>query len=137
MKRIAKSLVSMLLIAVLFMTNAVAFAAEKGVDPRLSHTENGSFAFAIIDNVGCIGVTYYGYDTFVQAHLNVKVEKRRLLVFWSDYYEWDAWSTDIEGEFYHEFPIEKSGTYRASFTLTVTGTTSTVDTITHEIQDSN
>ena len=134
MKKITKVLVAILLIAGLSMTNIVAFAAENEINPRLSHTENGSFTFLAVDNVGYIGVTYYGYDSFVRADLTVTVQKRFLLVFWDDVYVWNASSTVIDGEFLHDFYIEKTGMYRANFTLLVTGNDGTVDTITDTIQ---
>ena len=137
MRKITKTLIAILLIAVLSMTNVVAFAIEETIDPRLSHTGVGGFSFAAVDNVGYIGVTYYGYDSFVRADLNVKVQKRFLLVFWNDVYEWNASSTELNGAFVHEFDIEKSGTYRAKFTLLITGTDGTVDTVTLEIEDDN
>ena len=137
MKKITKTLVAILLIAFLSMTNVTAFATDDGISPRLSHMSNGGFSFAARDNVGYIGVTYYGYDSFVRADLNVKVQKRFLLVFWNDVYEWNASCTDLNGEFYHEFNIEKSGMYRAKFTLLITGNDGTVDTVTFEIEDDN
>ena len=137
MKKIKKTLVAIMLIAIMSMTNVVAFATEGEVNPRLSHTGNGGFSFAATDNVGYIDATYYGYDSFVRADLNVKVQKRFLLVFWNDVYEWNASCTDLNGEFYHEFNIEKSGTYRANFTLTVTGNDGTSDVITSTIEDDN
>ena len=138
MKKITKPLVAILMIAVLSLTNIVAFAAEGEIAPRLSHTGNGGFTFAATDDVGYIAVTYYGYDSFVKADLNVKVQKRFLLVFWNDVYEWNASSTEIEGLFYHEFDITNgSGMYRAKFTLLVTGNDGTVDTITDTIENEN
>lgn len=138
MRKITKTLVAILLIAILSMTNVVAFATEGEINPRLSHTEDGGFSFAATDNVGYIGVTYYGYDSFVRADLNVKVQKRFLWVFWNDVYEWNASSTELNGDFYHEFDITNgSGMYRAQFTLTVTGNDGTVDTITSTIENEN
>lgn len=137
MKKITKTLVAIMLIAILSMTNLVAFAADEGIAPRLSHTSDGSFSFAATNNVGYIGVTYYGYDSFVRADLNVKVQKRFLLVFWNDVYEWNASSTELNGEFYHEFEITESGMYRAKFTLTVTGNDGTQDVITDTIENEN
>ena len=137
MKKITKTLVAILLIAILSMTNVIAFATEEGISPRLSHMDSAGFSFAAYDNIGHIGVTYYGYDSFVRADLNVKVQKRFLLVFWNDVYEWNASSTEIDGYFYHEFDIEKSGMYRAKFTLLITGNDGTVDTVTFEIEDDN
>ena len=137
MKKITKTLVAIILIAVMSLTNIVAFAAEEGINPRLSHTENGGFTFIAENNVGYIDATYYGYDSFVRADLTVNVQKRFLLVFWNDVYEWNASSTEKNGDFYHEFDIEKSGTYRANFTLTVTGNDGTTDVITSTIEDTN
>ena len=137
MKKITKTLVAILLIAFLSMTNVTAFATDDGISPRLSHMSNGAFSFAARDNIGYIDVTYYGYDSFVRADLNVKVQKRFLLVFWNDVYEWNASSTEMDGHFYHEFDIEKSGMYRAQFTLLITGNDGTVDTVTSTIENEN
>ena len=137
MRKITKTVVAIILIAIMSMTNVVSFATDEVMSPRLSHMGNGAFSFTALDNKGYLDVTYYGYDSFVRADLNVKVQKRFLLVFWNDVYEWNASCTDIDGEFYHEFDIEKSGTYRAKFTLLITGTDGTVDTVTLEIEDDN
>lgn len=137
MKKITKTLIAVLLIAVMSMTHVVAFATEEGISPRLSHTSNGGYSFAAYDNIGHIGVTYYGYDSFVRADLNVKVQKRFLLVFWNDVYEWNASSTELNGEFYHEFELNGSGMYRAKMTLTITGNDGTVDILPFTIEDEN
>ena len=137
MKKIKKTLVAIMLIAIMSMTNVVAFATEGEINPRLSHTDSGGFSFAANDNVGYVDVTYYGYDSFVRADLNVKVQKRFLLVFWNDVYEWNASSTEIEGLFSHTFELNGSGMYRANFTLKVTGNDGTVDTITSTIENEN
>lgn len=138
MRKITKTLVAILLIAILSMTNVIAFATEEGISPRLSHMDSAGFSFSAVDNVGYIDVTYYGYDSFVRADLNVKVQKRFLLVFWNDVYEWNASSTELNGEFYHKFDITNgSGMYRAKFTLVITGNDGTVDTIPYTIENEN
>ena len=137
MKKITKTLVAILLIAILSMTNVTAFATDDGISPRLSHMSNGAFSFAARDNVGYIGVTYYGYDSFVRADLNVKIQKRFLFVFWNDIAEWNASSTEIDGDFNHEFELNGSGMYRAKFTLVITGNDGTVDTIPYTIENEN
>ena len=43
-----------------------------------------------------------------------------MIVLRNDVYEWNASSTEMNDHFYHEFAIEKSGTYRANFTLLIT-----------------
>ena len=134
MKKITKTLVAILLIAILSMTSITSFASEQGVSPRLSHMSNGSFSFAATADGGYVDVTYYGYDSFVRADLTVKIEKRFLLVFWSDVSTWSASSTDIDGVFYNTLPLDGSGTYRATFTLLITGNDGTVDTIERTIE---
>ena len=137
MKKITKTLIAILLISVMSMTNIVTFATDEGPSPRLSHTGGGGYSFAAYDNIGHVGVTYYGYDSFVRADLNVKVQKRFLLVFWNDVYEWNGSSTEIDGYFYHEGELNGSGMYRAKMTLTVTGNDGTADILTFTVEDEN
>ena len=137
MKKITKTIVAIILIAILSMTNVVAFATNDEISPRLSHIGDGGFSFTAVNDKGYIDVTYYGYDSFVRADLNVKVQKRFLLVFWNDVAEWNASSTEKYGLFSHTFDLNGSGMYRAKFTLTVTGNNGTVDTITDTIESEN
>ena len=134
MKKITKTLIAIFLIAIMSMTNVVSFASNESPSPRLSHTSNGSFTFVATSDGGYVDVTYYGYDSFVRADLTVKIEKRFLLVFWNDVCEWSASSTDLNGIFYTTLPLDGSGTYRATFTLKVTGNDGTVDTIEQVIE---
>lgn len=134
MKKIAKSLIAVVLLVIMGMTNVTAFASNEGIMPCLSHVEDGSFTFSATVNGGYADVTYYGYDSFVRADLTVKVEKRFLWFFWNYVDEWSAYSTEIEGDFFHTFTLNGSGTYRATFTLLITGNNGTVDTIERVIE---
>ena len=134
MRKITKTLVAILLIAVLSMTSVTAFASNEGISPRLSHMENGRFSFSATANGGYVDVTYYGYDSFVRADLTVEIEKSFLLFFWKDVDTWSASNTAKEGDFVHTFTLDGSGTYRAKFTLLITGNDGTVDTITDVIE---
>ena len=135
MKKITKTLVAILLIAVLSMTNIVVFAEDGVINPRLSHMNSEEFSFFAYENIGYIDVAYSGNDSFVRADLNVKVQKRFLLVFWNDVYEFNAASTVKNGRFNHEFDItDGSGMYRAKFSMVVTGNDGTKDTITETIE---
>ncbi len=140
MRKITKALIAIMLVAIMCMANLTAFASDDqansntGITPRLSHMSNGAFSFAATANGGYIDVTYYGYDSFVRADLTVKIEKRFLFVFWNDVDEWSASSNDIEGLFSHTFNLTGSGTYRATFTLLITGNNGTVDTIERVIE---
>ena len=111
-------------------------ASNEIVSPRLSHADRANFSFAATANGGYVDVTYYGYDSFVRADLTVEIEKRFLFVFWNDVSSWSASSTQLNGEFYNTLPLDGSGTYRATFTLKVTGNDGTVDTITDVIEGS-
>ena len=140
MKKITKTLVAVLLVAIMCMTNVTAFASETqtdenvGIMPRLSHTAGGVFSFSATEDGGYALAKYDGYDSFVRADLTVKVEKRFLWAFWNEVDEWSASSTDLNGSFYHIFELNGSGTYRALFTLTITGNDGTVDIVTDTIQ---
>lgn len=134
MKKITKTLIAILLIAILSMTSVTAFASNETISPRLSHANNANFSFAATANGGYIDVTYLGYDSFVRADLTVKIEKQFLFFFWTEVDTWSASSTEIDGMFSHAFTLTGSGTYRATFTLKVTGNDGTVDTIPSEIK---
>ena len=136
MRKITKTLVAILLIAVLSMTSITSFGSDEGISPRLSHTSDAAFSFAASANGGFIDVTYLGYVSFVRADLTVKIEKRVLLVFWTDVDTWSASSNEIDGHFANKFTLTGSGTYRATFTLTITGNNGTVDTIPSVLDDS-
>lgn len=134
MKKIKKTLVAILLIAVMSMTSITTFASNETISPRLSHADSAHFRFSATADGGYIDVTYYGYESFVRADLTVKVEKRYLLFFWTELDTWSISSTEIDGMFSHRFELTGSGTYRASFTLKITGNDGTVDTVTSEIE---
>ena len=140
MKKITKVTLAMLLVLVLSMTSITASASEatsnynEGIMPCLEHIKDADFYFSALSDGGHVTVYYEGYDSFVRADLTVKLEKKFLLVFWNDVDEWSASSTDLDGYFYHLFTLNGNGTYRATFTLTITGNDGTVDTFTDNIQ---
>ena len=132
MKKTIKSIMLVLLSMLICVGSIPVYAAEEEnqVIPRLSHMAGASFSFDATSSVGYIGATYTGYSaSFVSAKLTVKVEKRFLFAFWNDVGTWTSTSTDIHGTFYHEMSLNGNGTYRATFTLEVTGTNGTVDVV--------
>ena len=133
MKKITKTIVAILLIAVMSMANVVAFA-EEGISPRLSHMSGANFDFYASASGGDVTVFYEGYSSFTRAELTVKVQKRFLLVIWNDVGEWSATSTNINGFFSHSFNLNGSGMYRAVFTLKIYGNDGTYDTIERTIE---
>ena len=140
MRKITKTLIAIMLVAIMCMTSVPVFAADNQssinaeLAPRLSHTIDSTFTFSATANGGHANVRYSGTDSFVRADLTVKVEKRFLFVFWNDVDEWSASSTDAEDYFFHTFTLNGSGTYRATFTLKITGNNGTVDTIEQVIE---
>lgn len=140
MKKITKTFLIILLSLVMCMTSLPTFASEAqtdestGIMPCFSHMNTARFSFSATSNGGYALVTYDGYDSFVRADVSVKVQKRFLWAFWSDVDEWSTSSTDPNAILEHTFDLNGSGTYKATFTLTVTGTDGIVDTITETIE---
>lgn len=138
MKKIVKTLMLISLSMIICLSSMPIYAseAEGDISPRLSHINGASFVFDATSSIGYIDATYTAVDTtFVSAKLTVKVEKQFLFFFWSEVGTWTSASTEIFGGFYHEMALTGSGTYRATFTLEVTGTDGTVDVITDTIEN--
>ena len=136
MRKITKTLIAILLIAILSMTSITSFASTEAITPRLSHTNYTNLSFSATANGGNIYVTYLGNDSFAQAELTVKIEKQFLFFFWTEVDTWSAIHSDTSGQFLHTFTLTGSGTYKATFTLKVAGKDGTVDTITKSIESS-
>ena len=116
-----------------------ALAAENEIQttisPRWSHLSDVTFSFSATSTGGHVNVSYLGYsDSFSKADIHVKLQKKFLLVFWTDVDEWSMSSTEIDENYYHCFTLNGTGTYKATLTFTVTGTDGTVDTYNTEIE---
>ncbi len=138
MKKIVKTIMLISLAMIMCLTSMPIYAseAESGISPRLTHTNAASYSFDATSSVGYIYANYTGVSaTFVSAKLTVKVEKQFLFFFWDEVGTWTSTSTNIDGRFYYEMPLTGAGTYRATFTLEVTGTDGTVDVITDTIEN--
>ena len=136
MKKITKTFLIISLALIMCLSSIPVFASEAdtGISPRLSHMGSGKFVFSATETGGHVTVTYEGYDSFVQARVTVKLQKRFLLVFWNDVDEWTTTSTELLGFLSHTFTLNGKGTYKASLTLEVTGTDGTVDVINDSIE---
>ncbi len=137
MKKIVKTLMLISLAMIMCLTSMPIYAseAERGISPRLTHTNAASYSFDATSSVGYIYVDYTGVAaSFVSAKLTVKVEKQFLFFFWNEVDTWTATNTEVLGDFYYEMPLTGAGTYRATFTLEVTGTNGTVDVITDTLE---
>ncbi len=134
MKKTTKTSLVLLLTLIMCLTSITVFASEQTtINPRYSHVANRSFSFTASSSGGSFSARYVGLDSFARADINVKVEKRFLFAFWNDIGEWNASSTNVNGSFSHVFSLNGSGTYRATITLTITGSNGTTDTITETI----
>ena len=132
MKKTLKSILLILMSMLICLTSIPVYAAqsENQVMPRLSHIGDASFAFDATSSLGYISADYTGYPpSFVSAKLTVKVEKQLLFFFWDEVGTWTETCTDILGIFEHKMVLTGAGTYRATFTLEVTGTDGTVDVV--------
>ena len=142
MNKITKTLLIICLAVTMCFTSVpiTTFAAENStqstVTPRWSHLENVNFSFAATASGAHVDISYYGYtDSFARADIHVKLQKKFLLVFWTDVDEWSVSSTEVMDDFYHCFPIEGKGTYKATLTFTATGTDGSTDSFTDEIEN--
>lgn len=110
------------------------YASAAEIEPRLSHVNSVTSLFAANETGGCAEVWCSSRESFERIDVNVKLQKRFLLVFWNDIDEWNASSTNPRALLTHVFPLSGTGTYRATFTITITGSDGTVDTITETIE---
>ena len=141
MNKITKTLLIICLAIIMCFTSVpiTAFASENStqsaVTPRWSHLSDVAFSFAATSTGGHVDISYTGYsDSFARADIHVKLQKKFLLVFWTDVDEWSVSSTEVEDDFYHCFTLNGTGTYKATLTFTATGTDGSTDSFTDEIQ---
>ena len=141
MKKITKTLLIACLSAILCFTSmpTTAFATandtQSTISPRWSHLSDVKFRFSATSTGGLINVSYTGYpDSFSRADIHIKLQKKFLLVFWTDIDEWNTSSTEYDNILSHCFTLDGTGTYKATLTFTVTGTDGTVDTYNDEIE---
>ena len=140
MKKTTKSFLIICLALIMLLTNMPVYASNNvsnsgTITPRWSHVNNVIFSFQATSSGGYIDVSYDGYeDSFAKANVHVKLQKKFLLVFWTDVDEWSSSSTDAYGLLSHVFELNGTGTYRAIFTFEVTGTDGSVDNLTDTIE---
>ena len=141
MKKTTKTLLIVFLATIMCFTSIpiTAFATENDTQstimPRWSNLSNVNFSFDATSSGGYVNVSYIGAsNSFSKADVHVKLQKKFLLVFWTDVDEWSASSTNYEDVLYHCFTLNGTGTYKATLTFTVTGTDGTVDTYNTEIE---
>lgn len=129
-----KKIFAVILVCVLFASFGVQVSAgyeeRSPIMPRYENATGYNARFWISNDQANVLVDYNGKSTtFTRAEITVKVQKRFLLVIWSDVGEWSASSTDLNGSFYKTFSVNGTGDYRALITLTIYGNAGGVDTI--------
>lgn len=134
MRKITKTLLITLLTLIMCFNAMSVGASAAEIEPRLSHVNHVTTLFTTDDSEGYAHVSCNSKDSFERMDVNVKLQKRFLLVFWNDIDEWNASSTDPYAFLEHVFTLNGTGTYRATFTVTVTGSDGTVDVITNTVE---
>ena len=136
MKKSFKLLLPLLLSCVLLCMSIVPAYADSQPTPRFTNTIGCDMAFVVNANGAHFSVSYEAIEeTFLQAKLTVKLEKKVLGLFWTQV--GDTWTSDYcydyLGYISGILPASGKGTYRATFKLTVYGNQGIADVIDHTI----
>ena len=115
--------------------NVVQFpTAASDIMPRNNNTLSTNTDFMITSGGDAIiDLNYEGYPNVTTgATISIKIEKRNLLVFWSEVVS--NTFTVTEYRYSTEFicPLDKSGTYRCTVEYTISGTGGADDVITYQ-----
>lgn len=129
-----------LILACVFILSTIlqTVVIADGIMPRNNNTALTSTSFVISDSgEAAVAVKYTGYPNITTgATITIKIEKRNLLVFWSDVV---SDTITVNAEYYFNtlyYQLEKSGTYRCTVVYTVSGSGGADDVITYEGKDS-
>ena len=136
MKKSFKLWLPLLLSCVLLCMSIVPAYADSQPTPRYTNTIGCNMAFVVNANGAHFSVSYETIEeTFLQAKLTVKLEKKVLGLFWTQI--GDTWTSDYcydyLGYISGTLPADGKGTYRATFKLTVYGNQGIADVIDHTI----
>lgn len=131
MKKFAKILTLLLMLATLCTSVLPLFvSAEEEISPYYLNANNCYVSFVAANGIAESVVSYKGVNgSFSHANITVKIQKRFLGVFWSKVDEWTETCYDVNGLVSNSTPLEKTGTYRAVFTVEIYGKDGSVDTI--------
>lgn len=131
MKKFAKILTLLLMLATLCTSILPLYVfAQEEVSPYLLNTNNCACYFVVANGDAVAAVEYNAKSSsFSYAQITVKIQKRFLGVFWSTVDEWTETCYDVNGYVDNSTPLEKTGTYRAVFTVEIYGKDGSVDTI--------
>jgi len=115
---------------------AVCVSAETGISPRYTNCSYCDVMFDISSTgIASTDATYMGHETFTQAKMSVKVQKKTMFFFWATVDIgtpddiWVVYCYDRVGELVYDLQLYDKGTFRAVITIEFMGTTGVVDTI--------
>lgn len=137
MNKIFKCWLPVLLSCVLLCLSIMPAFADNQPTPRYTNIQSADMVFLVDSDGAHFSVAYIAaQDTFLQAKLTVKLEKKVLGLFWTDV--GDTWSSgycyDAIAHIADTIPANGKGTYRATFKLTVYGNQGIADVIDHTME---
>ena len=137
-----KVIVLLLTVATLVSCMAIYTSADDyEIEPYYTNVFRAGTSFNITPSgLSCVGVTYTGYaDLLREAKCEIYLEKKFLGLFWNRVDigvtddVWVDYSNAITDNFYHEFQLSDTGTYRAVFKVTFYGNNGMNDVVEEEI----
>ena len=134
-----KKTISFILVAVVLFSlfTMVVSASNEGISVCNNNVAMTDSNFIIVDNVAYVDVSYIGYSNVTtNAKITITLQKRTLLLFWSNETEWIDTSDRVSNTFTHTYPVS-SGTYRVKITFEISGTGGATDVIEREIKVKN
>ena len=138
MKKILFNIVCFLLI--FCCLGVTIFAEDSGaISPRFNNTVSTNTSFFIESGIAYVNVGFTGFSGVTTGgQITTKIQKRFLLVFWSDVDGAD-WVDNVSGVYYsngHSISV-KSGYYRAQVEYTIYGSGGAADIIAEQIEAEN
>ena len=128
----AKKIVSITLCAVI-MVLVFATAVSAAEATPYYNVHNVLIDFFIEDGIATATVDYSGYSGIMtKATIKCTIEKRSFLFFWSDVYEQEFVTLNVNKTVVFEYPVS-SGTYRATIECTFSGTGGADDVVTKQL----
>lgn len=142
-RNIFKTIMAMTLLCIMIVNGTVVYtSAEEGISPYYTNCDSCKTIFNISSSgLASTAVVYRANpDTFTQAKVSVKIQKKTLLFFWTTVDigtsddVWTGYCSDVYGEIYYDLQLSNTGTYRAVVTVEIMGNTGVVDTIEETIE---
>ena len=132
-----KAIGFILLSVVLFSALTSSVFADSAIMPRYNNISACSSLFDIIDNTAYISINYMGAKGICTgATINIKLQKRVLLLFWSTENEWITTTYVPSFDEIYTYPVA-SGTYRVTIEFTIRGSAGPDDVISQTHEKSN